>query len=242
MVTGDTNGTNDIMIRNRLSNTTTMVSKGIGGTSGDDRSLFPSISGDGKLVAYQSLASNLVAGDTNGVYDIFVTRVSTGATERISKSAADGQSLGNSEEPWLSADGRYIGFSATATNLVAGDTNGVVDVFLATRAVMTTRVTRTPSAYSRTYSRIHGVAKYTLSATLGNEIGVPIAGARAYLQRYNTSSKKWKNLKPLRSNSRGKVGVVFRSTATSTRYYRWYVPAAADHTKAYGSKQKIRVK
>lgn len=242
LVPGDTNGGNDILIRDVLAGTTTMVSHGLGGVPANGRSNFPSISDDGAVIAYWSAASNLVAGDTNAVDDVFVTRLSDGATERVSTSAAGAQGDADSGSPHLSADGRYVGFDSDATNLVTGDTNGKPDVFFATRVPMVTHLTRSPSASSKTYRRKRGVVKYTLTAAATNEIGVPIVGATVYLQKYNTKTKKWKNYKTRTAGAGGVAGVAFRSKSSSTTYYRWYVPAAADHSKAYTGKQKIRVK
>jgi hypothetical protein len=242
LVLGDTNGQNDIFIRDVLANTTTMVTHGLGGVAANDRSLFPSISGDGGVVAYQAIATNLVAGDTNAVDDVFVTRLSDGTTERVSANLAGVQGNSFSYAPHLSADGRYVGFESAATNLVAGDTNGVYDAFLVTLVARDTRIVRAPSASSKTYRRKKRVAKYTLTATVTDQIGIPIIGARVYLQRYDTKKKRWKNLCSRTTSASGTAGVSFKSRTGSTRYYRWYVPAASDHTAAWTGKQKIRVK
>ena len=88
-----------------------------------------SVSADGRFVAFASDASDLVAGDTNGFQDIFVRDLKTGTTVRASTDAAGAQGNGVSEVPALSADGRYVAFSSYASNLVAGDSNGVPDLF-----------------------------------------------------------------------------------------------------------------
>src|SRR5262249_13825695 len=103
---------------------------GAGGAQGDGRSILPAISSDGRYVAFQSDASNLVAGDTNGVTDVFVRDRLTGTTERMSVDSAGVQGNGVSSVPSISADGRYVAFLSDASNLVAGDTNGVTDVFV----------------------------------------------------------------------------------------------------------------
>ena len=87
-----------------------------------------SVSADGTLVAFASGSPNLVAGDTNGVRDVFVRNLATGTTTRVSLGAG-GQANGASSNARISADGRFVVFTSLASNLVAGDTNGVADVF-----------------------------------------------------------------------------------------------------------------
>jgi len=93
----------------------------------------PALSADGRFVAFSSLATDLVAGDTNGVADIFVRDRLTGTTERVSVAADGTQANQESRRPALSADGRHVAFYSLATNLVAGGTNGVADLFVRDR-------------------------------------------------------------------------------------------------------------
>jgi hypothetical protein len=81
-------------------------------------------------VAFDSLATNLVPGDTNGTWDVFVRDRQTGSTERVSVDSTGAQGSGVSNNASISADGRYVGFNSGATNLVPDDTNGVADVFV----------------------------------------------------------------------------------------------------------------
>src|SRR5439155_25147262 len=74
--------------------------------------------------------TNLVAGDTNGTLDAFVHDLRTGSTIRVSVDSNGVEANGGSGTPTLSPDGRYVGFSSSATNLVPGDTNGFEDVFI----------------------------------------------------------------------------------------------------------------
>ena len=91
---------------------------------------FPSISADGRYVAFESVANNLVEGDTNGFTDIFVHDRKTGTTTLVSK-GFDGIPANNqSVRPSISADGLYVAFFSYASNLVVGDTNDVSDVFV----------------------------------------------------------------------------------------------------------------
>jgi flagellin-like hook-associated protein FlgL len=131
LATGDTNGVDDIFVHDRQTGTTTRVSvdsSGLEANAGSDSS---SVSGDGRYVAFRSTATNLVAGDTNGVDDVFVHDRQTGQTTRISvdNSGAEGNGTSGFGTD-ISADGQYVAFRSTASNLVAGDTNGVDDVFV----------------------------------------------------------------------------------------------------------------
>jgi TolB protein len=103
-----------------------LISEGFGGAAADGDSLAGpnAVSADGNVVAFTSSASNLVAGDTNGVDDIFVRDRSTGTTQRVSVATGGVQANAESWEPAISADGRYVAFASVATNLVPGDTNG----------------------------------------------------------------------------------------------------------------------
>jgi hypothetical protein len=88
------------------------------------------MSGDGRYIAFDSLASNIVAGDTNGWSDVFVQERSTGKLVRMSVSSSGGEGNSWSVDPAISSTGRYVVFRSAASNLVAGDTNGSEDIFL----------------------------------------------------------------------------------------------------------------
>ncbi|MBI5929613.1 MAG: PD40 domain-containing protein [Chloroflexi bacterium] len=129
LVAGDTNGFSDIFVRDRQTNTTTRVS--LSGVAGQDgASSDPVISADGRYIAFESGAANLVTGDTNGNYDVFVRDRQTNLTMRVSVSSTGTQAGSSSFNPAISANGRYITFESTATNLVSGDSNFLSDVFL----------------------------------------------------------------------------------------------------------------
>jgi Tol biopolymer transport system component len=138
LVAGDVNGKDDIFVRDRQKGTTTRVSKSSAGVAGNEGSDYPSISADGRYVAFMSYSSNLVAGDTNGAYDIFVRDRQEGTTTRVSKSSAGMGGNSDSTYPSLSAGGRYVAFESDATNLVTGDTNGYRDIFVRDRQTGTT--------------------------------------------------------------------------------------------------------
>ncbi|MCE9594680.1 MAG: hypothetical protein K8S98_10855 [Planctomycetes bacterium] len=127
---GDVNGMIDVFVRDRLLGTTELVSVSTGGTQGDAASTNPSLSDDGRFVAFDSGAANLVAGDTNGFADVFVRDRLNGTTVRISVPQAGGEGNGFSSVPSISGDGRFVSFVSAATNLVAGDTNANPDIFV----------------------------------------------------------------------------------------------------------------
>ncbi len=142
LVANDTNGDADVFLRDRDvdndgvfdvpgSVSTTRVSVGLGGEQGNSRtSNNPRLSSDGGLVAYNSESSNLVAGDTNGVQDVFVSDLRDGTTARVSVASDGTQSNGTTFSPEFTEDGRYVAFSSAATNLVSEGALGLIDVFL----------------------------------------------------------------------------------------------------------------
>ncbi len=119
-----------IFVRDLQSGQTSLVSTDSSGVQGNAGSFIPSISGDGRYVAFYSWATNLVPGDTNGSVDVFVHDRLTGQTTRASVDSSGIQGDSFSVAPALSADGRYVAFHSAADNLVPGDTNGVQDVFV----------------------------------------------------------------------------------------------------------------
>jgi hypothetical protein len=134
LVAGDTNGVWDVFVHNRVTGNTKRVSVDSSGVEGNSYSVYTAISADGKVVGFESLSSNLVAGDTNRDYDVFVHDRATGITERVSVGSSGGQGNDFSYWPSLSEDGQIVGFHSKAYNLVAGDTNGYPDVFVHDRA------------------------------------------------------------------------------------------------------------
>ena len=141
LVPGDTNGAFDIFVHDRLSGATERVSVDSGGAQGNSDSGLSggiSISADGRYVAFESLASNLVPGDTNGVADVFLRDLQNNSTEMVSADSSGAQGNDSSFSPSMTADGRYVAFASFATNLVPGDTNGFTDVFVRNRSIGTT--------------------------------------------------------------------------------------------------------
>ena len=141
LVAGDTNGVNDIFVYDLLNKKTTRVSLNTEGGDPDGHSESPSLSEDGHYVAFRSAATNLVRGDNNGETDIFVFDRGSRTTERVSLNTPRGEGNIGSFQPYLSANGRFVVFISSATNLVKSDTNGLQDVFVRDRFTrITTRV------------------------------------------------------------------------------------------------------
>jgi Tol biopolymer transport system component len=130
---GDENGIGDIFVRDLLAGRTERVSVGSGGAEANGESALAAISPDGRYVAFESFATNLVAADTNGRRDVFIRDRQTGSTDAASVGSAGVLGNGDSRAPAISADARFVAFESAATNLVPGDTNGRHDVFLRDR-------------------------------------------------------------------------------------------------------------
>jgi Tol biopolymer transport system component len=135
LVPGDTNDRPDVFVHDRATGLTELV----GG--GNDESASPSMSADGRFVAFLSYASNLVPGDVAGTWDAFVRDRAAGSIERVNVSSDETPALFGRRiytKATISANGRYIAFSSDAPNLVDGDTNGTADVFVRDRVAGTT--------------------------------------------------------------------------------------------------------
>jgi Tol biopolymer transport system component len=134
LVDGDTNGFSDVFVHDRTTGTTQRVSVGPmvegSATQSNGWSGYPSISADGRYVAFESDATNLVDGDTNNTNNIFVYDRQDGTTDLVSINSSGIQANSWSGYPSISADGRYVAFESDATNLVDGDTNNTHDVFV----------------------------------------------------------------------------------------------------------------
>ena len=139
LVSGDTNGAQDIFVRDRQLGTTERVSVDSGGTEGNSFSHVPAISSDGRFVAFASSSSNFAAGDTNGVNDVFVRDRLNGTTELVSVDLGGVPGNSDSITPAISGDGRYVAFESFASNLVGGDTNQTGDIFVRDRLNGSTR-------------------------------------------------------------------------------------------------------
>lgn len=214
LVPEDTNDTFDIYVRDRASMTTTRVSVGSGGVQGDNLSLAPRISADGGVVVFHSFASNLVAGDTNNVPDVFAHDRATGTTARVSVSSLGAQGNQQSVGASISGDGRYVGFDSDASTLVAGDVNGRTDVFV--------------------HDRVTGATERVSVASDGTEAnnrsGFVDPPALSFDGRHVAFTSGATNLVPDDTNNRVDVMLRDRVAGTTVR-----VNVAADGTEADGS-------
>lgn len=166
LVPGDTNATDDVFIHDRVAHSTSRVSLDSAGVQGNGASYSPSLSYDGRYVAFSSYAASLSTGDTNLVSDIFVCDRAAGMTTRISVGPAGALADGDSWYPSISADGRRVGYESNATNLVTGDTNGSEDIFVRDRV---TAVTTRESVSSSGAQADHNSQMAALSAD-GNSV------------------------------------------------------------------------
>lgn len=161
LVTADKNQAVDVFLRDRAAGTTERVSVAGRKTEANGESWRPAVSPDGRFVAFASYADNLVANDTNFVSDVFLRDRQAGTTERVSLSSSEQQADNNSESPAVSADGRFVAFGSSASNLVDFDTDGAADVFLRDRQAGTTE----------------GVSIVAPSAEFGSHSGSPSISA-----------------------------------------------------------------
>jgi hypothetical protein len=144
----DADGMSDVFVRDLQTQATTLVSRvtGAAGAKGNSASVEPSISGDGRFVAFRSHASNLHADDTDSLADVFVRDLQTNQTTLASRTAGAGGVKGDDHSyvPSISADGLFVAFVSGATNLHPDDTDGVHDVFVRDlQGSATTLVSRT---------------------------------------------------------------------------------------------------
>jgi len=180
------------------------------GSQANGNSEEPSISSDGFIVAFISDATNLVPADTNGVQDVFVHDRNTGATGRVSIASAGTQADEEAFTLSLSSNGSFVAFGSFATNLVPGDTNGVIDVFVHDRdADITERVS------------------IATAGTQGNgESFSPAISADGQFVAFRSDAT---NLVPLDTNNNSDIFVHNRLTGSTER-----VSVASDGTQANG--------
>jgi Tol biopolymer transport system component len=156
LVAGDTNSAYDIFVHDRVTRITERVSVGPGGVQANGASQWPSLSADGRCVAFHSGAANFVAGAT-GV-QIYVRDRVAGVTELVS--VADDGTPGNDDSfasygPAISGDGRFVVFASKATNFASSDSNATLDVFIRDRVALTTRrISSTPGGAAGDHSSL----------------------------------------------------------------------------------------
>lgn len=211
LVPNDINNQRDIFIYDRLNKTTELVSIANGGTQANGLSLFSVISDDGNYIAYESTADNLVAGDTNGLGDIFLFDRLNQTTERINVAADGTQANGVTTLGSISDDGNYITFTSDANNLVAGDTNGKSDIFV----------------YDRLNQTVELISQ---AATLGN--GNSTSGVISGNGSFVVYQSEANNLVAGDTNSKSDIFIYDRLNQTTE-----LVDVAADGTQSNGNSQ-----
>jgi Tol biopolymer transport system component len=129
LVLEDTNNSVDVYVKDLRTDEVTLVSTNPQGSAGNEVSGDPSISGNGRYVAFISLASDLVVGDDNGDYDVYLKDLRTDEVTLVSEALGGGSGNLNSGDPSVTNDGDVV-FVSRSSDLVAQDTNGLFDIFL----------------------------------------------------------------------------------------------------------------
>lgn len=131
LVSGDTSAQRDIFVYDRAAQVTTRENLGPGGVEANGSSYSPTASADGRYVAFVSGATNLIAGTAISGLHVYLRDRVLAVTSLIDRATTGGVSNGFSTDPVISDDGRYVAFMSPSTNLVADDTNGCSDIFVA---------------------------------------------------------------------------------------------------------------
>jgi len=133
LVPGDANGETDVFVADRANGTLILGSVDSNGLPGNDRSTRGALSRSGRYLAFNSYATNLVAGDANNEPDIFLRDLRTGTTTLMSVTSTGEQTSDGSFNPSISADGRTIAFTTQSPNVAPSDLNMTSDVFVRQR-------------------------------------------------------------------------------------------------------------
>jgi Tol biopolymer transport system component len=163
-----------------------------------------SMSADGRYTVFSSTASNLVVGDTNGKSDVFVQDLLAGTTTRISTDGEGNQGNGVSTNAMMSAEGPYVLFTSSASNLVADDTNGIADVFV--KDLNTDTVTRVSTDAP---TSVGGFTSFDALAISADGRYVAYTSEAVKASYYSSTTTCWLCLKDLSS------GVI-------TRLFQWH--------------------
>jgi Tol biopolymer transport system component len=174
LVGGDTNAAADVFVRDRQSGTTVRASVAANGAEGDAWSGRAALTADGRYVAFESWANNLVPGDTNVANDIFVRDNVSGAMTRIALVHLNTHDSGN--PPSISGDGRFVSFNSRASTFVPGDTNALNDVFVYDQLAQTT----TRVSVSSSGAQGNGESGAALDSTQGSGIWRGLTSPLAY--------------------------------------------------------------
>lgn len=198
LVPGDDNGLQDVFVHDRQTGATTLLSVGLNGEGADGFSEAPAMSADGRFVAFQSVASNLVPYDNNMESDVFVYDREAATLSRASVTSTGAQAAGASYEPDLSADGRFVAFSSTAINLDPADDSPWSDIFVHDRQTGQTTLV----SFERTGKRGAGLSDQ------------PVISADGWVVAFASDAD---DLTPGDTNNYADIFVRDRRTAKTTR-------------------------
>lgn len=146
LVADDSNGVPDVFVHDRLTGQTLMASVSVTGRAASGESRAPSLSSSGRFITFSSKANDLVLGDVNNAEDVFVRDMQTGVTVRVSIGGSGENAAGESSSPVISANGRYVAFASTASNVAGNDSNDASDVFVRDMQLGTTSMISVTSA------------------------------------------------------------------------------------------------
>jgi len=218
LVANDTNEKTDIFVYDSSTKQITLVSVSSNGTQANSAAYFAAISGDGRYVTFSSIASNLVANDTNNYSDLFLHDMQTKETKRISFGFDGSQASGpSSSRASISYDGRYVTFQSDASNLAENDFNNATDVF------MYDNVTQT---ISRISISSEGVASNSTSLA-------PAISGDGRLVVFRSFAS---NLVPDDSNNQFDIFLHDRQTSQTTR-----ISMASDGSQSNGNSLSVNI-
>ena len=210
----DTNKVQDIFVRDMVTGEMERVSVGLNGAQANGDSVRPEMRGNGRFVAFESSASNLVAGDGNGKRDVFLFDRQTRVTERASVAADGSSSTGEASRPHLTPDGRYVAFQTLAGDIVAGDTNVKRDVFVRDMTAGTTTLVSVSS------DEVRGRADSTRAVLSYDGRYVAFNSASANLTPQDTNSREDVLLRDLVAGTTRRLSVSATGAASNGTSYR----------------------
>lgn len=188
----DTNAATDVFLRDRTLGTTTRISRSSAGAQANGNSSRSAISGDGSTVAFESAATNLVAGDLNDATDIFIHVPSSNTTSRVSLSDAEAEIALDSNRAAISSDGNIVVFETYAA-VVAGDTNDTSDIYVRNRSAETTIRASIGAAGQQSpnfcaFPDISGDGNLVVFSSRSTTFGLATARTRIYLKNLTTGA------------------------------------------------------
>ena len=208
-------------MHDRVSGETTILSIANDGTRVNSGS--PSISSDGRYVAFTSRAANLITGDTNERVDVFVHDRVTGETTLVSTASDGTQGNGDSNSPSISEDGRYVAFESEASNLVIGDTNENRDVFIHDRVTGETilafiSIDSTVGNNLSGYPSISANGKYVAFQSWASNLVTDDTDENWDIFVHNVDTRETQRVSVLSDRDQGNLGSVSPSISADGRF------------------------